>query len=150
MLLLPTTAPVVNLKFQHELTGAVTSRTASPPGATEVAKSNTPTTITMTLQANTAAAAAIQHNSTAALKWRKFVSYTSSPWEQLWLQNVDLWAKKRSICKVLHSPEQSQYMHDFLNLTCSARYEAPYDHWCIIDDAFHPMWYNTANRESYE
>lgn len=85
-----------------------------------------------------------------APKWRKFVSYTSSQWEQLWLQNVGLWTKRQSICKVLQSPEQSPYMHDFLNLTCSARYKPPYDHWCIIDDAFQPMWYNTANRDSYE
>ena len=81
---------------------------------------------------------------------RTFVRYESSKWEQLWLDNVDRWAKDKTICEELNTPEQMKYMHDFLTLLCSARYEAPYNDWCIIDDEHRPLWYNTADRTKYE
>ena len=81
---------------------------------------------------------------------RNFVRYESSRWEQMWLDNVDRWATERTICAELNTPAQMEYMHDFLTLLCSARYEAPHNHWCIIDDAHRPLWYNTANRTTYE
>lgn len=81
---------------------------------------------------------------------RSFVRYESSEWEQQWLDHVDGWAHDEKICEILNSLEQQRYMHDFLALTCSARYEAPYNNWCIIDDEHRPLWYNTANRTHYE
>lgn len=81
---------------------------------------------------------------------RTFVRYESSKWEQLWLDNVDRWAQDKTICEELNSPSQMKYMHDFLTLLCSARYEAPYNNWCIIDDEHRPLWYNTADRTKYE
>jgi len=80
---------------------------------------------------------------------RKFLSYESSEWEKLWLEKVDHWATHTQICQVL-LVEQQNYIHDFLNLTCTSRYEAPFDHWCIIDDEYHPLWYDTANRNKFE
>jgi hypothetical protein len=81
---------------------------------------------------------------------RSFVRYESSKWEQIWLDNVDRWAQEKTICAELNSPEQMVYMHDFLTLLCSARYAAPYNNWCVIDDEYRPLWYNTANRTMYE
>jgi hypothetical protein len=81
---------------------------------------------------------------------RTFVRYESSKWEQLWLDNVDKWATDKTICEELNSPAQMEYMHNFLTLLCSARYEAPYTNWCIIDDEHRPLWYNTADRTKYE
>jgi len=81
---------------------------------------------------------------------RKFLSYTSSTWEFQWLANVGKWEEEQSICEILHLDMQSDYIHDFLTLTCSARYKAPHDNWCIIHDEFQPLWYNTANRDTFE
>lgn len=81
---------------------------------------------------------------------RSFVRYESSPWEQIWLDNIDRWGQDEVVCEELHTPAQMRYMHDFLTLMCSARYEAPHDNWCIIDDEHRPLWYNTADRTAYE
>jgi len=80
---------------------------------------------------------------------RKFVSYRSSEWEQMWVDNVDKWAEKQEICSVL-LVEQAQILHDFLKVTCTRWVTAPYANWCIIDDNFVPLWYNTANRATFE
>ena len=80
---------------------------------------------------------------------RKFVSYSSSKWEQMWLKNADFWAEGRMICGVLKS-DQKEFVHDFLNLTCTSRYHPPFENWCIIDDDWRPLWYNTANRDTFE
>mmetsp|Transcript_29004 Transcript_29004/g.41011 ORF Transcript_29004/g.41011 Transcript_29004/m.41011 type:complete len:391 (+) Transcript_29004:55-1227(+) len=80
---------------------------------------------------------------------RKFVSYTSSQWEQLWLNHVDQWANRRQICDVLIH-DQKEFVHDFLNLTCTSRYAPPHDAWCIIDDDYRPLFYNTRNRNNFE
>ena len=81
---------------------------------------------------------------------RRFIRYESSPWEKLWLDNIDQWAKEKTICEQLNTPVQMSYMHDFLSLLCTAHYAAPYNNWCIIDDENRPLWYNTANRGTYE
>lgn len=82
---------------------------------------------------------------------RKFVSYTPSAWEQIWLDNVDTWARNRTICEHLMSDEQSDFVHDFLNLSCTTRYvetaDYPGDRWCKIDDGFQAFWYDTAHRD---
>lgn len=83
------------------------------------------------------------------LSKRKFVYYQSSKWELSWLNRVDEWAAKKKICPVLMH-DHSEYVHDFLNLTCTSRYHKPYDNWCVIDDEYHPLWYNTANRQKFE
>ena len=80
---------------------------------------------------------------------RKFVSYQSSAWELSWLKRVDDCASKKQICQILIH-DHSSFVHDFLNLTCTSRYEAPYSNWCVIDDDYHPLWYNTANRDQFE
>lgn len=81
---------------------------------------------------------------------RKFVSYTSSEWERQWIENVDRWTEEKSICNVLLGP-QSNYVHDFLNATCTYRYDEEGDSdWCIMDDAYRPLYYNTANRNEFQ
>ena len=89
------------------------------------------------------------HQESKSRRRRKFLSYQSSPWEQLWLDNVDAWAQDQSICDQLLGP-QANLVHDFLNLTCTARYLPPHDNWCMVYDNFQPMWYNTANRNMFE
>jgi hypothetical protein len=79
------------------------------------------------------------------LQHRKFVSYTPSKWEQLWLDNVDEWGKGRKICEVILG-EQKDFVHDFLNLTCTSFVG---DKWCRVDDAVRPIWYNTADRTQF-
>jgi hypothetical protein len=79
------------------------------------------------------------------LQRRKFISYSSSKWEQLWLDKVDEWANTRKICEVILG-EQKDMVHDFMNLTCTSFVG---DQWCRIDDAFRPLWYNTANRTEF-
>jgi hypothetical protein len=84
---------------------------------------------------------------------RRFVSYTSSAWEQLWLNHVDSWSRNHSICQVLIE-QQMDYIHDFLNLSCTSRYDEtpmlyPGSKWCIIDDGVRPLWYDTGNRKEF-
>eukprot|EP00548_Thalassiothrix_antarctica_P005656 CAMPEP_0194136470 /NCGR_PEP_ID=MMETSP0152-20130528/6486_1 /TAXON_ID=1049557 /ORGANISM="Thalassiothrix antarctica, Strain L6-D1" /LENGTH=226 /DNA_ID=CAMNT_0038833143 /DNA_START=244 /DNA_END=924 /DNA_ORIENTATION=+ len=81
---------------------------------------------------------------------RKFVSYTSSEFELLWLNHVTEWTDSKAICDVITSTNYSPYMHDFLNATCTSRYLYPYANWCIIDDEYRPMYYNTANCDTFE
>jgi hypothetical protein len=82
------------------------------------------------------------------LSRRKFVSYTSSYVERLWLEHVDQWTDEKLICDVLLD-QQSSFIHDWLNLTCTQRYMAPYQ-WCKIDDNIHPLWYHWGNRDEFE
>jgi hypothetical protein len=46
--------------------------------------------------------------------------------------------------------EQAEWMHDFLRLTCTSRMPAPYQDWCVLDDNYRAMWYNTANRQKFD
>jgi len=81
---------------------------------------------------------------------RKFVSYTSSSWEKMWLDNIDEWQKNESICDVLLSPEHTKFMYDFLKSTCTNDFKAPYSNWCMIDDEMHPLYFNTENHDKIE
>ena len=83
------------------------------------------------------------------LNRRKLIHYQSSEWESMWLENVEQWASSESICDVLNSPVHSRFAHDFLNATCTSRYLPPYDDWCIIDDEYRPLYYNSAKRDTF-
>jgi hypothetical protein len=75
---------------------------------------------------------------------RKFVSYTSSEWEQLWLDHVDEWQEKQQICQVLLN-DQLDYVREFLTSMCTSRYLPPNENWCKIDDTLYPLWYDSAS-----
>jgi len=72
---------------------------------------------------------------------RKFVSYTSSKWEQLWFDNIAAWEEDYSVCDHLKN-EQASYLHDFLTAMCTSYFPPPYDSWCLIDDSIGPLYYN--------
>jgi len=113
-----------------------------------------PKTITLKAQSSTRSLTDEYQNSREIipeklLNPRKFVSYTSSEWEKIWLENVQEWTDEQRICEVMNTTSSS-YMHDFLNATCTTRYEAPHDNWCIIDDEYRPMYYNTGDRSRYD
>ena len=80
---------------------------------------------------------------------RKFVSYTSSEWEFMWLKNADKWTEANVICDILWGAHR-EFVHEFLDAVCTSRYHAPHNQWCLIDDEYHPLWYNTANRETFQ
>jgi hypothetical protein len=80
---------------------------------------------------------------------RKFVSYTSSEWEQLWLDHVDEWQEKKEICQVLLN-DQLDYVREFISSMCTSRYLPPYESWCILDDIVYPLWYDTNSTEGFK
>ena len=80
---------------------------------------------------------------------RKFIKYESSHWEKLWLEFGDQWSNAKQICGVLLN-DQPQFVHDFINATCTSRYLPPNDNWCIIDDEYRPLFYNSANRDTFQ
>jgi hypothetical protein len=65
-------------------------------------------------------------------KRRKFVSYTPSKWEQLWLDNVDEWANSTKRFATSFSSIRQTFVHDFMKLTCTSFVG---DQWCRMDDA---------------
>lgn len=74
---------------------------------------------------------------------RRFVSYTSSLWEQLWLNNIQGWEKERLICKKLKSEAQFPFIRAFMKTTCTFQYEGT--PWCTVDDGTgekRRFWYN--------
>jgi len=75
---------------------------------------------------------------------RKFVSYTSSKLEKLWLDNADMWEKEVEICHALTALHPA-LIHQLLNATCTSNFVAPYSHWCLIDDGMYKLWYNREN-----
>jgi hypothetical protein len=78
----------------------------------------------------------------------EFVSYTSSEWERLWLENVDKWIQPKDSsegCRQL-MVDQIHFVHDFLNLTCTTRFPPPYEEWCCMDDFANLIYYNTSSR----
>lgn len=79
---------------------------------------------------------------------RKFISYQSSDWELMWLDNVEQWSQSDNLCKVLLN-EQASIVHDFLNMTCTSRMPEPHSSWCIINDDFHGLWYNSDDRSDF-
>jgi hypothetical protein len=80
---------------------------------------------------------------------RKLIQYESSAWEKLWLTNIKKWASSRKICERLVD-DQDILIRRFLNATCTAWAPPPFDHWCIMDDAHRPVWYNSANFSHYQ
>ena len=78
---------------------------------------------------------------------RKFVSYQSSKWEQMWLDNIGKLEQNFGICEHLIANE-TDYIHDFLTASCTSRFPTPYDEWCVIDDTYLPLYYNlSSNRK---
>jgi len=82
-------------------------------------------------------------------KTRRFLAYHSSEWEIMWLHNVDEWASQKKICQVLME-DQADYVHTFLRYTCTSFYAPPYSDWCVIDDGYRPLWYNSGNQKEFE
>lgn len=76
-----------------------------------------------------------------------FVKYTSSPWEQQWLDNVHTYEVDETICEQLLGPQKSS-LHDFMKYSCTTRIHG--SDWCGIDDDVRPFYYNTANRDTFE
>ena len=77
---------------------------------------------------------------------RKVISYHSSRWEMIWLENILHWQDTKSICNAIVI-EQAHLLHDYLNLLCTSRLAIPHEQWCIIDDGNHQLWYNTENKD---
>jgi len=65
------------------------------------------------------------------------VSYYSSEWERLWIENIRKW-QNHGICEAL--VKQKKQVFSFMNDTCGARTDTP---WCLIDDSVHKFWYHT-------
>jgi hypothetical protein len=80
---------------------------------------------------------------------RKFVSYHSSPLEQLWLDNINDWSAKEEICSQIVDV-QAATTREFLILTCTTHLPSPYEDWCIIDDAYEAVWVNKTNKIGFE
>jgi hypothetical protein len=100
---------------------------------------------------------------------RSSITYHSSKWEQLWLDNIVEWQGKRNpkwsgnhqfgnveetylkslyyrqmkhkgtICEQLKMQEE-EYVWSFMNSTCTHRTSTP---WCLIDDTMNKLWYHT-------
>jgi len=79
---------------------------------------------------------------------RRFISYKSSEWEQLWLDNVAEWGRDPpagNICENIQSQAQEQFLYRFLSETCTAKVEP--SSWCHVNDAYKPYWYNTITHQ---
>ncbi|GMH46935.1 hypothetical protein TrLO_g2545 [Triparma laevis f. longispina] len=71
---------------------------------------------------------------------RKFVSYTSSPWEELWLSNIGTWQDSKYICEALF--DQLETLNKFQWQTCNYYPEGENGDWCMKDDSLHQLWWN--------
>jgi hypothetical protein len=71
---------------------------------------------------------------------RHFLKYTSSEWEQLWLDNIATWEKEKQICQQIHS--QVEYLRSFMKVLCTHTY--PNTNWCSVDDSVSRKiwWFN--------
>ena len=80
-------------------------------------------------------------------KKNKFISYTSSQWEKLWLKNIKKWESSKCICHAI--TKQKTYLQEFLNSTCTARVVVrnTVSDWCFHDDTFQPFWINVKTLE---
>ena len=79
---------------------------------------------------------------------RQFISYKSSKWEQIWLDNVAEWGQDPpagNICHNIQGPAQQKYLYRFLSETCTAKVES--SPWCHVNDAYQPYWYNTITHQ---
>lgn len=83
---------------------------------------------------------------------RRFLKYTPSLWEQLWLDNIQGWEKKHLICKKLKSEAQFPFVRAFMKTTCTHQYEGT--PWCTVDDGTgekRRFWFNLdTNKVSRE
>ena len=69
---------------------------------------------------------------------RTFLGYTSSAWEEEWLNNLDAWQDERSICDHVLSTNEWPKMMKSLEATCN-RFpveEEGKSPWCIMDDNY--------------
>mmetsp|Transcript_13699 Transcript_13699/g.27295 ORF Transcript_13699/g.27295 Transcript_13699/m.27295 type:complete len:438 (-) Transcript_13699:33-1346(-) len=71
---------------------------------------------------------------------RVFVSYTSSPWESLWLSNIREWQAKKYVCDALF--DQLEDLFKFQWQTCSWYPDGDDGEWCMKDDSLHQLWWN--------
>ncbi len=62
---------------------------------------------------------------------RRFVKYTSSDWESLWLENIAEWESNQTVCQNVLSPQQREYLKEFQQAICSHIIE---DLWCAVID----------------
>ena len=67
------------------------------------------------------------------------ITYYSSTWEKLWLDNIRNW-QEHGICEAI--AEQTTQVRAFMNGTCTARTDTP---WCLIDDSVQQKWYHTED-----
>lgn len=77
---------------------------------------------------------------------RRFLNYTSSVWEMMWLHNISQWEEEQSICQNLLSLEQAEFLHKFQVTLCTHHLEA--SPWCAVDDPYTETryLYNKENR----
>ena len=68
------------------------------------------------------------------------ITYHSSKWEQLWLDNIARWQDEKLICEAIAN--QTTYVHAFMRDLCVAATDTP---WCLIDDSVHRIWYHTVD-----
>lgn len=75
---------------------------------------------------------------------RKFVNYTSSPWEQLWLENIGEWqSDKEGFCRRLQ--EQKDQVDAFVKHTCSSTLRSEGgQQYCILDWSSSRYYYDLA------
>jgi hypothetical protein len=71
---------------------------------------------------------------------RHFLKYTSSEWEQLWLDNIAIWEKEKQICQQIQS--QVEYLRSFMKVLCTNIYSNT--NWCSVDDSVSRQiwWFN--------
>jgi hypothetical protein len=62
---------------------------------------------------------------------RKFLNYTSSEWELLWLENIQDWESNQTICQNILSPDQRHYLLEFEKTICSHTID---NLWCVVID----------------
>jgi len=87
----------------------------------------------------------VRHVSNLKKSRRRFVNYTSSQWELLWLQNIQKWEKEMTICDHVFSSEQAQFLHKFQLSLCTHHIEN--SDWCAVVDpyAYSSYFYNKKN-----
>eukprot|EP00590_Aulacoseira_subarctica_P011128 CAMPEP_0172430060 /NCGR_PEP_ID=MMETSP1064-20121228/52917_1 /TAXON_ID=202472 /ORGANISM="Aulacoseira subarctica , Strain CCAP 1002/5" /LENGTH=427 /DNA_ID=CAMNT_0013175851 /DNA_START=94 /DNA_END=1377 /DNA_ORIENTATION=+ len=65
---------------------------------------------------------------------RRFLNYTSSQWELMWLENIQEWEKNRTICENVLSSEQEPFLHKFQETICTHHIED--SSWCAVQDPY--------------
>ena len=65
---------------------------------------------------------------------RRFLNYTSSQWELMWLENIQVWEKNRTICENVLSSEQEPFLRKFQETICTHHIED--SSWCAVQDPY--------------